>query len=200
MNGIRRFNPTQLFNDGLLGQYSTSAATGELAAGTTGELFQWRWADDLRLCVVRRVIISMAKGVTAFAASPLSLQVAKATAWTVQGTGGTAIDIQTTATGKRRNLMPTSLLVAGDARIATTTGLGGGTKTIDNRGPRNLIIDPTATPILPPTDIMSWDVAANDYPLVLSQNEGFLIRCQVNPGTGTFQFAVSVDWAECNAS
>jgi len=182
------------------GQYHAGASSGEIAAGTTLELFQFRWTDPTHLAVIRRLILSIAKGVTAFTASPSVWQLSKATAWTAQGTGGTVVDVATTSCGLQRNTMPTSLLASGDCRIATTAALGGGTKTFAIRGPRALVLDPTASPILLPTDILRWEPSNGDYPLTLAANEGIVLRNVVNPGTGTMQIGVSIDWMEVDPS
>lgn len=205
MNGIRRFNARQLVNDGLLGQYSVGASSGLIAAATTGELYQFRWPDNLRIAAIRRVLISAAASTLfgAAPATPLTFDLVKATAWTVQGTGGTSIDT-TTGTCKRRQQMPVSLLTAGDMRVATTGALGAGTKTLDSQPLASITGIPVngsnTMCVVDPVEMVSFEASELDYPLVLAGNEGFVVRLTSNPGTGTLFVSVAVDWMETNAS
>ena len=94
MNLIRKFNPQQLYIDGVLGQYKLgiSPTTG-IGGGVTGEVFHFRWTDSTRICAIQRVAIT---AVTAGAQQTLDLiewALFKATAWTGQGTGGTVVDV-----------------------------------------------------------------------------------------------------------
>jgi hypothetical protein len=46
------------------------------------------------------------------------------------------------------------------------------------------------------SDAVLWNrPEADSYPLLFAQNEGFIIRATV-PATGTWAFAVTVDWNE----
>jgi hypothetical protein len=201
MNGIRRFNARQLVNDGLLGQYSLGTSTGLIAAATTGELFQFRWPDSLRIAAIRKVTVNatLSTNFAAGPATPLQLDLVKATGWTVQGSGGTALDT-TTGTCKRRTLMPTSLRTNGDVRAATTAALTAGTKTLDSQPLSTVNLAPLASLSTPLTALITSEDSDLDYPIVLAQNEGFVVRLTQNPGTGTFFLSVSVDWMETNAS
>ena len=204
MNGIRRYNPKQLFTDGVLGQYSVGANTGLLLAATPGEIFQFRWPDSLRLCVVRRVTLfgSVSAPFGASPATALQYDMVRATSWTVQGTGGTVLDT-TTGTGKRRSQMPTSLLTAGDMRIMGVAYLGAGTKTLDSLPMATIngvLATGAVTPVVDNAAILDFKDTELDYPLVLAQNEGFVIRVTSDPGTGSFFTSVSVEWLETNAS
>ncbi len=205
MNGIRRYNPNQLEIDGVLGKYLLGGATGLVAAAVTGELFQFRWPDNLRICAVRKIIVTAAASTLfgAAPATPLTFDIVKATAWTVQGTGGTVLDT-TTGTGRKRTQMPVSLLTAGDCRIATTAALGAGTKTLDSQALATVVGIPVngsnTMCVMDPTEIVKMEDAELDYPIVLAGNEGFVLRLTSNPGTGTLFVSVAVDWVETNAS
>jgi hypothetical protein len=205
MNGMNRYRPDQLAIDGMLGKYYLGAATGLVAAAATGELFQFRWPDQTRLCGVRKIIVTAAAS-TLFApapASPVTFDIVKATAWTVQGTGGTVLDT-TTGTGRKRTQMPISLLTAGDVRVATTTGLGAGTKVLDSQACATVTGIPVngsnTMCVMDPTEIIKMEDSQLDYPLVFVQNEGFVLRLTSNPGTGTLFVSIAIDWVETNAS
>jgi len=188
---------------GTRGHYSIGAITGILPAAlaANSEIFQLRWADTTRFCVVRRVSISASVSTTFFAAGvPVQVDLIKSTAWTVQGTGGT--DIAPTTFLKRRATMASSLIAAGDMRIATTAALGAGTKTLEGLsesavvagGPITASLNGTIFP--PGTMLLDADVGSGDHPVVLTANEGLSIRSVAVPATGTWTLAVRVDWAE----
>jgi hypothetical protein len=141
---------------------------------------------------------------TFFAAGvPVQIDLIKSTGWTVAGTGGTAIT--PAATIKKRTSMSSTLLVAGDARIATTAALGAGTKTLEANalsailagGPVTASLDGTF--IEPGTIMWQAEVADGEHPLVLATNEGLSIRSVAVPATGTWQAAISIDWTEVSS-
>ncbi len=188
---------------GSLGHYRYAGFTGILPAalGANSEIFQFRWADASRLCIILKVRISASVTTTFFAAGvPVQVDLIKSTGWTVAGTGGTAIT--PAATMKSRTSMGASLLQAGDARIATTAALGAGTKVLEANsmsailagGPITASLNGTIFP--PGTTLLEPDMGDGEHPLTLVQNEGFSIRSVAVPATGTWQAAVVVTWAE----
>lgn len=191
---------------GTLGAYSWGGFTGILPAAlaANSEIFQFRWADATRFAVIRKVRISCSVSTTFFAAGvPVQIDMVKATGWTVQGTGGTGYTIA--ALLKRRFTMGSSLIVSGDVRSATTAALGAGTKTLETVALSSLAAPGPITAslngqIIPPGTIL-WqaEVGDGEHPLVLSQNEGFVIRSVAVPATGTWSCALNVDWAEVTA-
>lgn len=192
---------------GSFGHYTYGGFTGILPAamGANSEIYQFRWSDASRLCVVRKIRIAASVSTTFFAAGvPVQIDLVKSTSWTVAGTGGTPI----TMAGflKRRNSgMGSSLLTAGDMRIATTAALGAGTKTLETLslstilagGPITASLNGTI--IAPGTILWQAEIADGEHPLVLAQNEGFSIRSVAVPATGVWQAAVNVDWCEVAA-
>ena len=49
------------------------------------------------------------------------------------------------------------------------------------------------------TDRLRAEVGDGQHPLVLANQEGFVIRSVAVPATGTWQVAVTVDWTEVDA-
>lgn len=191
---------------GAFGAFAYGGFTGILPAAlaANSEIFQFRWPDATRLAVIRKVRISACVSTTFFAAGvPVQLDLVKSTAWTVAGTGGTAIS--PAALLKRRATMASSLLASGDMRIATTAALGAGTKTLETlslsavaaAGPITASLNGEI--IAPGTILWQAEVGDGEHPLVLSQNEGFSIRSVAVPATGTWTAAVTIDWAEVSA-
>ena len=188
------------------GSYTLGANTTVIAAalGANSEIFQFRWADTARLAVINKVSVSAAVSTTYFAAGvPLTLQLIKATAWTVAGTGGAALT--PAALLKKRTDFASSLVAAGDVRYATTGALGAGTKTLETFSMSTIMSGAPITgslsgQIFPPnTTMLETDPSAGQWPLILKANEGFIISAQQTPGTGTWSAAFNVDWTEVSA-
>lgn len=189
---------------GTLGHYSYGGFTGILPAGlaAVSEVFQFRWTDATRFCVVRSVTLDASVSTTFFTAGvPVQMDLVKASAWTVQGTGGTGVT--PAALLKRRSTMGSTLVASGDMRIASTAALGAGTKTLETEAISTILAaGPTASPgtiFLPDTRLLNADVASGEHPLVLQANEGFVIRSVNVPATGTWQCAIRIVWSEISA-
>lgn len=187
-----------------LGAYSYGGLTGILPAAlaANSEIFQFRWADATRFAVIRKIRISACVTTTFFAAGvPVQIDLIKSTAWTVAGTLGTAVS--PAALLKKRTSMPSTLLAAGDMRIATTAALGAGTKTLEGNSLAAITAPGPITAslngqIIPPGTIL-WqaEIADGEHPFVLAQNEGLSIRSVAVPATGTWQASVEIQWSEC---
>jgi hypothetical protein len=191
---------------GSFGHYSWGALTGILPAalGANSEILQFRWSDATRFAVIRKIRVSACVSTTMFAAGvPVQLDLVKATSWSAVGTGGTRPTVA--ALLKKRTSMGSSLLGANDIGVATTAALGAGTKTLEGTPMMALVAPGPITGslngqiIAPGTIMMQHEAADGEHPLVLAQNEGFVIRSVAVPGTGTWTAAFQVDWAEVAA-
>lgn len=185
---------------GALGSYSLSMLSGTMAAGlaANSEIFQFRWTDASRICVVHEILIDGLGGsATAFAAGFAKVDCLVARSFTAAGTGGTAATI-TGNNQKLRTSMGTTLL--GEARCASTAALGAGTKTLDTQaiGQYSFTVGTVASVQYLNQLALFSDDTYGDHPLILAQNEGFAIRATV-PATGTWQFGVTVRWTEVSA-
>jgi hypothetical protein len=192
---------------GALGFYRVSATSGTMAAalGAGSEIFQFRWPDATRFAVIYRISISAGANVAATAAALIAFKATIARSWTVAGSSGTRLTL-TGNNQKLRTSMGTSLV--NDSGISTTATLTAGTKTLDAQdiGSVSIGIGTGAITtalnltLCPSTDLLNVD-SASDHPIVLAQNEGFVIRTGVNafPAGMTWSFSVGVSWAEVNA-
>lgn len=182
---------------GAFGSYRLSQLSGTMAAGlaANSEIFQFRWSDATRLCIVTSVVFDGLSGsATAFTAGFGKVDMVAARSWTADGSGGSAATI-TGNNQKQRSSMGSTLL--GAARIASTTNLTVGTKTLDaNPIGQYSAAFGTGTSIqwIPQFDLFHLD-PGGESPLILAQNEGFVIRATV-PATGTWQFGATVCWTE----
>lgn len=202
MSRLRYARPTPAETTGY-GEFSLGLKTGIIAAGlaANAELFQFRNSHASALAVIQKLKVSAAVSTTYFAAGvPLVLDVVKATAWTVAGSGGTGVT--PAALLKKRSSFSSTLMAAGDVRVATTAGLTAGTKTLEGNSLGMIASGAPITASLsgqifaPGTDLLDLDLGSGEYPLVLAANEGFVIRAVQTPATGTWEAAFKVEWLE----
>lgn len=188
------------------GHYSWGALSGVIPAalGANSEILQFRWSDATRLCVIRKIRLSACVTTTFFAAGvPLQFNLFKATSWTAVGTGGTRPAVA--AQLKKRTSMGNSLLGANDIGVISTAALGAGTKTLETTPMQSIVAAGPITAslngqiIAPGTIFWQHEVGDGENPLVLAQNEGFVVTSVAVPATGTWQAAFQVDWAEVAA-
>jgi hypothetical protein len=191
---------------GSLGAYAYGGFTGILPAALAGnsEIFQFRWTDATRFCLINEVKISACVSTTFFAAGvPVQIDMVKATGWSGQGTLGTGVT--PAATLKKRTSMGSTIVASGDIRISTTAALGAGTKTLEGNSlaaiaaPGPITASLNGQIIAPGTPLFVSDVNRGEHPLLLAQNEGFVIRSVAVPATGTWTAAIRVDWTEVTA-
>lgn len=185
---------------GALGVYRKSLLSGTMAAGlaANAEVFQFRWSDATRLCAVQKVILDGLSGsATAFAAGFGKVDLVPARSWSADGSGGTAGTI-TGNNGKLRTSFGTTLL--GATRISSTAALTAGTKTLDTDpiGQLSLSFGIVVSVQYANQVVLFGEDIGPTHPLVLAQNEGFVLRATV-PATGTWQFGVTVHWTEVTA-
>lgn len=192
---------------GTLGHYAVSVQTGSMAAGlaASSEIFQLRWTDATRVCVITEVSCNGLYATTAFAAGAISFNLSICRSWTVDGSGGTLL----TLSGDNQNLRAAfGASLIGAMRIAQTAALTAGTKTNDAHA-TGLITSHSsggtgsATPIignqhLPTTTLFRCDMAGGEYPIALVQNEGITIRATV-PATGVWTAGFTIKWMELAA-
>jgi hypothetical protein len=184
---------------GALGSYAVSARTGVMAAGlaANAEIFQLRWTDATRLCVITSVHCSGGGSIVAFAAGVTVMEVLAARSWVTVGSGGTAITLATN-NQKLRSAMGTSLV--NDMRVASTAILGLGAKTLDAQPLGSIVSSVTATagaPLWPSAHL--YEINENDgHPIILAANEGIVVRATV-PATGTWTASIDVTWMEMAA-
>lgn len=181
-----------------LGQYRVMHLSGTMAAGlaANSEIFQLRWTDATRLCLINKVFLDgLAGSATAFAAGFAKVDLLIARSWSSDGSGGTAATL-TGNNAKLRTSMGSSLM--GSIRGSSTGALTAGTKTLDSQGIGvwAFTIGTVANVIYAPDRIPLFQALENNqHPIVLAQNEGIVVRATV-PATGTWQFGISVDWCE----
>lgn len=189
---------------GSLGAYSLSSVTGLITAGMAANLtiFGFRWGDATRFALIKRVTISLGNDVTAFTAGSFSIAMYRALGFTGSfTTSGTDI----TPTGNQNKLRTTgfgtTLLTQAYILNTAVGGITGSTISALDTSPVGIITGGIpavgGTNMSPPFAL--WDVRPGEYPLVLAQNEGFVIREIAVPVNGTWKLGIKVDWSEVTA-
>lgn len=181
--------------DEMTGAYQLSLASGALTTvAAAGPIFSFRWAPGTSaLCVVKRVSVGFVCTTAFGAAQQMGFGVYVARSFSGSDSGGTAA----TLTGNN-NKYRTSMATTGvtDLRIASTAALTAGTRTLDSQAlGTNYFYVPGVGTSLAQTDLISYD--ANDYPVVLANNEGLVITNQVLMGaSGVGTAVVNIEWFE----
>lgn len=181
----------------LLGSYGMGANSGTMAAGLAANapVFSFRYGAA-NLAIVRKIIIEADNITTAFVAGAAKFDLIMARSFSASDTGGTAGTL-TTNNGKLRTSFATTGV--SDLRISSTATLTAGTRTLDAQPIASVeFAVPTSidADLLPTTNLFLAEFGQS--PIVLAQNEGFVIQATV-PGTGTWVFSARVIWDEVSA-
>jgi hypothetical protein len=190
--------------DEQLGTFQVGSASGLIAATVINSpLFSFRWAPGTgQSCVIKRISLGVMTTTGPTAAQLIGWSLFAARAFTASDTGGTALTPSAAAiasTNKYRSSLQNS--VTTDIRIASTGTLTAGTRVLDTQ-PLNsqyAWIGATTAGVgttLTNTNLISYNV--NDYPLVLQNNEGFVITLALASVVMVHQIMVNVEWFETN--
>ena len=188
----------------ILGAYSMGLTSGSLttvAAGAPVYSFRWAPPTTTNLCMIRRVRVGFST-ITAFtAAQSLQYSMTIARAFNANDTGGTAALFTQTNTGKLRTNMPNSGFVGGGQIMISTAGaMTAVTRTLDTQATGFVQGSSTAVGTSL-TSAAIYDHQAGDYPLILANNEGFVIsNVQTMGAAGVINLTVSVEWMELAAT
>ena len=188
------------------GHYAVAVQTGAIAAGASAdsEVMQFRWDTSGKLAIITEVTVTGMRATTAFAVGVITLKATIARAYTVNGSGGTALGFTGDNAALRTNMADSAV---SDFRIATTAALTAGTAVLEDNDIGQITTHSSggfsaATPIigsiyLPTTTLFRADIQNGQYPLVLASDEGFVVRATV-PATGVWTLGLLVKWAECD--
>ena len=190
------------------GAYRLSMKSSNITAGlaSDSEVFQFRYVTSAgRVCLVFGVSVSVANNLAATAASNNTLEMYIARGWSGIGSGGT----RATLTGNNNKLRTThQTSEVNDAGIISTAALTAGTKTLDAQAIGSvafsfwtgaLTVSANGN-ICPKTNLLGEFTAGLAWPLVLVNQEGFVIRNAVAfPATATPRLEVDVIWSEVDS-
>jgi hypothetical protein len=165
--------PTSPFGGWRLG-LRTGVLPFALAAGA--EVFQLRNTASTPI-VIRRLGVGFVTTTAFSAAGEISFGATIARSWSAAGTGGTAVSLASNNAKKRTTFNSPSGM---EIRYATTAALGAGTKTLDTDDVSVVAGWSGGQGTTLPAAIDNlWDTTSEDYPIVLAQNEGIVVRNKV---------------------
>jgi hypothetical protein len=195
------------------GAYRLGMQSGTMAAalGANAEIYQFRYAPaGSRVALVHGISISAAVLTlpaisTTVLTGPFQIVGTIARAWTAAGSGGTRA-VLTTNNSKLRTTHATSEV--NDAGIASTAALTAGTKTLDGSnfgsvtgnagGVLTAVGVASSAQFIPKCNLMGEFLGGLAFPLILANQEGFVLRngATAFPATLTWTFTVEVIWSE----
>ena len=194
------------------GHYRISARSGVLtAAGIVADapLFSMRWGSASMLFVLQFLEAYLLPTSAFTAAQELGIEAILASGFTAADSAGTAI-LPGVSNRVRRNMAQSQV---SDMRIGSTTLLTAGTRTLDangfvaGSGVANVVNAAAGTQYVNPSNgeppfgfRYQPRVADGEHPIVLTQNEGLIIRNKIIfPAAGTATLIVNMGWAEVPA-
>jgi hypothetical protein len=178
-----------------LGAFSKAHNSAIMAAGlaANANIYSFRNGGS-NLALVRKVTITMAGLATAFTAGQATFNMFAARSFTASDSGGTA----GTLSGNNAKLRSSfGTMTISDIRGSATAALTAGTRTLDTDPMASITtaIGVAVSTIYIPPSTELWAPEVGQYPLMLAQNEGFVIQATV-PATGTWVFSVRTTWDE----
>lgn len=182
------------------GYYRFASVTGLLTAlAAGGELMQFRWPSTTHLALIQQVSVRAIVATAFTAPQELGFNAAQVTGFTANGSGGSGI-VPGAANLMKRTSFPQSQ--AADLRLATTAALGVGTKVIfgSNFWEKNGYAGAVGAEVV--NHSMDASDGSGEYPIVLAQNEGIILRNgPVTMGAGGLvRVSVELAWVEVLAA
>ena len=177
------------------GIFQHVAKSGVIAAmlPTNSTIYSFRWGSPGMLALIWRMRM-MAWTVTAFSGGLASFELFAARNFTVADGGGKVATLSGDNNQMRTGMSASSAGIA----WSDTAALNPGTRTLDAAPMESLS---TPAPVtdnylfqIEPLLLFQKDKA--DHPLVLADNEGFVIRASVPATTSTWSFSVTLEWNE----
>lgn len=186
---LRRYIAPQRVR-GAFRHHLVSGVLGGLAAGAVVASFQ---NASLTPLAVRRISLGFAALASPFQPGQYKFELFAARTFTVADSGGTAATL-TLNNGKLATSFTTTDL--SDFRISAGLALSAGTRTLDDTAMAALagvVSDAINTSILVSGTPLFYAPEMDDWPLVIEQNEGFVIKA-TTPVNGTWCFDCGVDY------
>lgn len=173
-----------------------------IAAGTgsAGHLFSFRWSHASKLCIVTKLRAKWTTIAGFTAAQEVGMDCYVARSYTADHAGGTGL----TLTGDNAKKLKTyGTMNVPSIRIASTTALTGSSFSLDAQPIAYGGFAELAAGAAVPKGFFSLDAvdeATGGHPLILSTNEGVVVRNTILMGAGgTARVGVEIDWLEVDA-
>jgi hypothetical protein len=186
---------------GALGSYSHALKSGVEAAGASANspIWNFRWAPatvPTSLALIRRIKFSAWNLGTGFTAGNFVFDFFIARSFSVDDTGGTAATLTTNNAKLRTSMATTQATIRG----GTTGVLTAGTRTKDAMPFRTIagVVANAAFSALVP-DVEVFRQQPGEQPITLATGEGLVLEATV-PATGTWTWALAIEWDEVTAA
>lgn len=194
-------NPLEYNFSGIQGgHFNLGTTTGAISAiAAVGQIFAVRWNDQSKLMVLLRLAVSST--CTAFSSGTgADLEAVRASSYTANASGGTAITPSTTSQMARQTTMaPSSFNSLGEIRVSTTAALTAGTQTLDTAGFGATQLGGIAGYASPLIELFNCFVNGQ-HPIILANNMGFVVRAVTTvPASNTFRYSVQMSWIEVSS-
>lgn len=198
----------------LKGSFSLSVPTGlvtlaNASTASAGHLFAFRWASSATKCFVKRVAARFTCTTAYTTAQETGCNLVLARGYTVAHTGGTSVEIGSTTadTNSILSSLGSSIIAVDQIKVATTGDLTAGTLTIDVNSIGHLSGWTAAIGDQVPVaasgiggqhgDLFNAETSTHKSPIILTADEGFIIRNQVLMGAvGVGRWNFLVEWDE----
>src|SRR4029434_673796 len=175
------------------GMFQETVKSGIMAADMVGNspIYAFRWPVVSPICLVRRVRI-YAWALTASTAGIVKFELYTARPFTSQDTGGAAADLSVHNCKMRTSMASSQAFI----QYANTAALTPGTRTL-GAAPTDCVVNSVGAtaPILFAGNGILLNKLQGEYPLILAQDEGFVIQATV-PAAGTWSYTVNAEWDE----
>ena len=177
------------------GIFQHVAKSGVIAAmlPASSTIYSFRWASPGTVALIWRMRL-MAWTVTAFSGGIASFDLYAARSFTTFDSGGNLANLTGDNNQLRTSMASSSATIAWSA----TAALNPGTRTLDAAPMESLSTPAPATDNslfqIEPLLLFQKDKA--DHPLVLANNEGFVITASVPQTNSTWAFSVTLEWNE----
>jgi hypothetical protein len=189
---------------GALGHYTTSHRTALVATqAANSRLFELQNAHATNLVVIHRVHVTLAQTAAHTAAIETSIDMYRCTTFTAVDTTGTVTPV---ASKMRTSMGAAGANLRGVTVAGAAGGMTGGTLTKDTAPMWQmqawlLLAVPTGGPTVRSEYRWLPDVGDGEHPLVLVQNEGFILENRVLLGAAAgSSIHINVAWSELAAN
>lgn len=191
---VRHLSTLYPVDYGVGGCYRNTAKSNVMVAGlaASSPIYTFRNPSANLLALLFRLRIQLQTDSVGFAAGLATFDLYRVTAFTAMDTGGASV----TLTGSEAKMRTAMAASSSQIQYSQTATLTAGTRTLDAAPIDTLSVAAAtaASTVFQPQTKM-FDTGPGDHPLLLAQNEGFVIRATV-PATGTWRWAITPEWAE----
>lgn len=170
--------------------------SGVTTIASSGCVFSLRNTSSVNVLVIRRIGLGFVTTTGFTAGQELAWGVKMARSFSAADSAGTSI-APSGNNGKKRTSLQTPS--ATEIRVCTASAVTAGTRTLDANHmsiTAGFAATTTVGTVITPAIDNMWDMTNEDYPLVIGQNEGFIIENLVTmgaAGVGTLVVGVGYD-------